>query len=356
MDDCVSHQEPIQPSEGGRAVRPLAHVDIGAGLCVLASGSSGNCTALLIKRGSSRRVILLDLGLSPRRTFKLLGELGLGPHPQHLIDAAIVTHLDADHFQPTWLRALPPHARLLMHDRHADELRRAAWTGPGSDRVHGFTNPFELDSGVTCSPVLMSHDDQGVAALRFDMPGLIDASDHSADRRGPTLGFATDLGHVPRELVAHFCGEAGARRPDVLAIESNYCVRMQLASNRPDFLKTRIMGGSGHLSNDEALRAIDAIAPREHVVLLHLSRECNDPALVAALHRHRPYDLTISSQFSPTPWIHIRAVPEAASRMRPVVIPMPSRAPRAQLRPEFTGNLFTSLLATAPKPSSAPLA
>ncbi|XOV75295.1 MAG: hypothetical protein ACFHWZ_18080 [Phycisphaerales bacterium] len=49
---------------------------------------------------------------------------------------------------------------------------------------------------------------------------------------------------------------------DVLAIESNYCRDMQVASDRPEFLKSRIMDGSGHLSNDECLDAVHAISPR----------------------------------------------------------------------------------------------
>ncbi len=285
----------------------LQGVENGAAICVLASGSGGNCSVLALRRGSILRIVLLDLGLSARKTFKLLADRGIRPDQ---IDDAIVTHLDADHFNVSWLTAMPPHVRIRMHEGH----ERALHAGEGSrggaalgsaaratcDRIHPFElEPFDIDEGVTIRPHLMSHDEAGVSTLRIDMPGLGAGS----------MGFCTDLGHVTSTLVDHLRADYGAGEGlDVLAIESNYCPRMQLASPRPEFLKRRIMGGSGHLSNQEALDAVRAISPREHVVLLHLSRDCNDPALVSELHAgggSADYALTIASQYNPTRWIRI---------------------------------------------------
>ncbi|MEY2716643.1 MAG: putative metallo-hydrolase YycJ, partial [Planctomycetota bacterium] len=114
------------------------------------------------------------------------------------------------------------------------------------------------------------------------------------------LGLATDLGRASGALIE------AMRGVDILAIESNYDRDMQLASDRPAFLKDRIMGGKGHLSNEECIEAVRAIAwPRgpEHVVLLHLSRDCNCPDLVrslwkAALPELEPR-LTIARPFDP---------------------------------------------------------
>jgi ribonuclease BN (tRNA processing enzyme) len=279
----------LQPPRVPDALRA---VETGAAMCVLASGSSGNCTALALRRGMVVRVALIDLGLSPRRTFKLLADRGLRPDQ---IDDAIVTHLDADHFHPTWLTALPAHARLRMHERHARRLRESP-SASAAERIHAFEeSPFDIDAeggGITVRPLLMSHDEQGVSTLRIDMPGL----------NAGALGFCTDLGHVTADLIDHLRADDGV---DVLALESNYCPRMQLASDRPAFLKQRIMGGSGHLSNQEALEAVRAISPREHVVLLHLSRQCNHPALVADLHAGGDYALTIADQYNPTRWIRL---------------------------------------------------
>jgi phosphoribosyl 1,2-cyclic phosphodiesterase len=65
-------------------------------------------------------------------------------------------------------------------------------------------------------------------------------------------------------------------------------------------LKNRITGGAGHLSNRQCAEAVARIAPREHVVLLHLSRDCNRPELAAAAHAGASYRLTVASQESPT--------------------------------------------------------
>ena len=278
----------------------LAHHENGAALCVLASGSSGNCSALVLRRGMVVRVVLIDLGLSARRTFKLLADRGLRPDQ---IDDAIVTHLDSDHFHASWLSAMPGHVRIRMHHRHERQLRLTC--PEGADRLHTFdVDPVDIDEGVTVRPHLMSHDEAGVSTLRIDMPGL----------GAGTLGFCTDLGHITNDLIEHLRADVGTGEGggggsgggvDVLAIESNYCPRMQLASSRPEFLKRRIMGGSGHLSNQEALDAVRSVSPREHVVLLHLSRDCNDPALVADLHAGSDYALTIATQYLPTRWIRI---------------------------------------------------
>jgi phosphoribosyl 1,2-cyclic phosphodiesterase len=151
---------------------------------------------------------------------------------------------------------------------------------------------------VTLEPILLSHDELGVAAFRFSLPC------------GGTLGFATDLGRVTDELVDHLRGV------DVLAIESNYCPVMQAGSPRPEFLKRRITGGAGHLSNEECAVAVARAEPVSEVVLLHLSRQCNTPELASAGHAGAPYRLSLAAQDEATDWIWIRP-PPAGSGGRP---------------------------------------
>ncbi|HYE01635.1 MAG TPA: MBL fold metallo-hydrolase [Phycisphaerales bacterium] len=254
-----------------------------AELCVLASGSGGNCSVLAVEQGGTRRVCLIDLGLSPRRTELLLAERGLGLHD---VDDAILTHLDDDHFHRGWVRALPRHATLRVHARHAalDDCFGLFGRLPCQ-----FEAGFVLRCGAGVRALLAAHDRAGVSALRVDFAGPPACA----------LGFATDLGRVTDPLVGLLAGV------DVLAIESNYCPKMQEESGRPWFLRRRITGGAGHLSNLEALEAILRIGPGEHVVLLHLSRQCNCPELVASLHEGADYAVTITSQTHPTRWVRI---------------------------------------------------
>lgn len=252
-----------------------------AALCVLASSSKGNCSALVLGRGDSRRLFLIDAGLSPRRTTELLFGLGIDLP----VSGIVLTHLDHDHFHSGWLAALPETANVYLHKRHRNRAQRA---GILYTPTRVFEDEFEIAAGVHVRPVLMSHDSLGAAAFRIDFA-------HS----GRSLGYATDLGRATQRLTDHLQGV------EVLAIESNYCPNMQAYSGRPEFLRRRITNGSGHLSNEQAAEAVRAISPREHVVLLHLSLDCNRPELAAMHYNGCPYEVTISSWEKPTPWVRL---------------------------------------------------
>jgi phosphoribosyl 1,2-cyclic phosphodiesterase len=262
-------------------------------LKVLASGSGGNCTVLL-PGGRRGRFWLIDAGLSPRRTRRLLRDADLSLDQ---LDGVLLTHLDWDHWHPSWRTRLPTGVRLLAHSGHA---RRGRLIGLLPESVESFTEDFAMGPDSRVLVHLVAHDDLGAAAFRFELPG-------------GTLGFATDVGRVERGLITHLKGV------DVLAIESNYCPRLQIESRRPWFLKRRIMGGHGHLSNQQSAAAVRAIGPRRHLVLLHLSRECNEPALVSELHRDALYEVTVTSQHWPTRWIPIAGVGERLTRRVPVI-------------------------------------
>src|SRR5262245_53778692 len=90
-------------------------------LKVLASGSSGNCSVLLPQDGTGG-FWLIDLGLSPRRTRKLLAHASLSLDE---LRGVLITHLDTDHLCPSWERLLPAHARVLLHATHVRPARRA---------------------------------------------------------------------------------------------------------------------------------------------------------------------------------------------------------------------------------------
>lgn len=272
----LAHRSPAplepQPPTGG-----------GAAMCVLASGSSGNCSLLRVwdDTGAPVRTCLIDAGLSPRRTQALLLERGVALRD---LDDIILTHLDTDHFHAGWRRHRDCHATLRLHQRH---VARAQRRHSLLRRNEPFDGPVELAGGVVFEPVLLSHDELGVAAFRFDFPC------------GGSLGFATDLGRATPELIDHVRGVG------VLAIESNYDPVMQNESARPEFLKRRIMGGAGHLSNAECARAVGQIGPLGEVVLLHLSRQCNTPGLASEPHTGADYRLTLASQNEPTDWVRI---------------------------------------------------
>ncbi len=222
----------------------------------------------------------------------MLAALGLGL--EH-VDRLVFTHLDTDHCHGGWVRALPRHARFCIHRKHRGRAQRAGITRRHTEVFDDL--PFGLGHGATVRAMLQAHDDLGVAVFRIDFE---DAEGAPA----ASLGYATDVGRATPQMVEHLRGV------DVLAIESNYCADLQAASDRPAFLKDRIMGGSGHLSNEECRRAVSAIAPLRHVVLLHLSTECNRPELARRYHEDAGYSVLVASPVEP---------------VEPVVVVRPSR-------------------------------
>lgn len=247
---------------------PAPRSDASLRFAVLASSSAGNASVLVADTPRGRRQILLDAGLSPRATRDALARLGL-----RLEDTAAVlfTHFDHDHAKASWAGvAKATGLRLACARAHRREALGRGYPDGALVHFDPDRGAFDLD-GLRVTPCENPHDEGVTIAFRIE-----------SEAGG--LGYATDLGRGHDALVSTLRGVG------VLAIESNYDPAMQLASARPEFLKRRIMGGAGHLSNAECADLVARIAsgaPPEHIVLLHLSRQCNDPALVRTLWRAR---------------------------------------------------------------------
>ena len=255
--------------------------------CVLGSGSGGNCTLLQLDTDGVYRHVLIDAGLSPRKTAARLAPLGVTLDD---ITDVLLTHVDTDHLHRGWIDTyVPPPFTWRAHHRH---IRRVIQAGVPVRRTEPFETVVELGETLV-EAILLPHDHLGSTGFVID-------------HRGTRLGFATDLGRATTSLLDRFT------RLDAVAIESNYDPPLQLAAARPAALKQRIMGGLGHLSNLQALEAIlriDRAGTLRHVVLLHLSRQCNDPRLVHRLYAeqapHLLGRLTVTKQHVPTPMLHL---------------------------------------------------
>lgn len=251
-------------------------------LSVLSSSSAGNSTVLEVSGTPGPRLVLIDAGLSPRATRTHLASLGASDRD---LAAVVLTHLDRDHFNAGWLRYLRRGVPIWLHRSHAG---RATRDGILYRKSELFDADFEPVPGLNFSAAILAHDDLGVAVFRVTLAGS-----------NRSLGYATDVGRPTSTLFSHLADV------DVLAIESNYCPRLQVASGRPAFLQERIMGGSGHLSNHQSADAIARIGVRERAVLLHLSRQCNSPEIAAMAHQAHGVPITVSKHDEPTPWLDL---------------------------------------------------
>jgi phosphoribosyl 1,2-cyclic phosphodiesterase len=91
-----------------------------------------------------------------------------------------------------------------------------------------------------------------------------------------SLGFITDLGYVTKMIVERL------RSVRTLVVETNHDEKLlQNDTHRPWPVKQRIQSRHGHLSNTAAAGVIEELLNGniERVVLGHLSRDCNTPAL-----------------------------------------------------------------------------
>ena len=259
---------------------------------VLASGSSGNAS-LLEADGFG---LLVDCGLGPR---VLTGRLVEAGRSWEHVSAVLLTHTHGDHWNALTLGHLRAnHVPLIAHARHHahlcgtaahDPLRKAGLTRVFAD------DPFEPFPGLTVRPVPVPHDSDPTFAFRFDGANW-------------ALGYASDLGRATDDLLD------ALDDIDVLAVEYNHDVAMQKASRRPPLLIHRVLGDYGHLSNVQAAELTRTVAEAGQlraVVQLHLSRECNRPALAAAAGRAAvtkaapSADVVTAGQFEASPAILI---------------------------------------------------
>ncbi len=270
-----------------------------AQVCVLASSSRGNATA--ISFDASGRFILVDAGLTPRGVRTALSQ-AQAVSSFHTLRAIFLTHLDRDHWSPAWTRQLNrAPVPVVVRAEHAES---ALQLGVPKHCLRAVRGRFALGETAQADAIEVPHDDAGSTAFRFDC-------------ESGSIGHATDLGAVENRLVDAFQGL------DLLSIESNYDLALQQASSRPWFLKQRIMGGRGHLSNDESAAAVARLAAGgtiRQLVLLHLSIECNRPAIAAeAMSAAVPAlaaTMVVSKPFEPSPVLRVRCMRGSAPNLR----------------------------------------
>ena len=115
---------------------------------------------------------------------------------------------------------------------------------------------------VLVTPFSTSHDAPGSCGFRLD----------GADG---SVGILTDTGYVTDEAAAVLPGV------DLAVLEANHDVETLYSGPYPYYLKQRILGTEGHLSNEDAARFAVFLAQQgtSEILLAHLSRENNTPAM-----------------------------------------------------------------------------
>lgn len=220
-------------------------------IVTFASGSTGNCS--LISDGEAN--ILIDAGISMRRTVTALKQLGLSPQD---LCGVLITHEHSDHI-----------SGLSMLAKHHDI---SIFAPVALCEVLASMKP-ELKSRLIAVPVGESFGMGDIEVKAFRTPHDAKFSVGYRFEGSSTLAFATDTGSITDELV---CGLEGAR---LALIEANHDLQMLRNGPYPYFLKQRILSATGHLSNDDCAKLALHLAKSgvKDIILGHLSRENNTP-------------------------------------------------------------------------------
>lgn len=226
----------------------------------LQSGSNGNC--IYVESQGVR--LLLDAGISGKQAAERLAQRGRDIRD---VQAVILSHDHADH-----VRCAGVFQRKFKLPLYVTPATLAAASQYGTlgklDDVRLFQSGQPLTfEHVTVHTLATPHDAaDGVAFV--------------VEAEGARLGVLTDLGHAFEAL-----GPALATL-DAVLIESNYDEDMLENGSYPFFLKQRIRGPRGHLSNVDAARLLGEFGGRLRWACLgHLSQENNHPQLALDTHR-----------------------------------------------------------------------
>lgn len=253
---------------------------------VLGSGSGGN--AVVVE--SDGRRLLIDAGFSSRELARRLALVGVEPGS---LSALVLTHEHVDHCRGAARFARRHRLPVFATAGTLGEIDLHDETAQGATVLRS-GEPCEV-AGFQIEPFLLPHD------AREPIGAVLE------DGAGRRLGLVADCG-----CHSHLAW-ARLRELDVLVLETNHDLDMLRNGPYPWPLKQRVAGRHGHLSNREAAEGLpELLCDRlRWVVLYHLSRTNNLPALAAAtlgeaLARERcGARLEVSGQFQPTPWLEV---------------------------------------------------
>lgn len=225
----------------------------------LQSGSSGNC--IYVEAGKTK--LLLDAGICGSTAAQRLADYGRDIRE---VNALIISHDHGDHVRYAGIYSRKYGLPVFITKKTLSISAKRHRLGRMDD-----VRFFEVNDTLV-------FDDMSIHAI----PTPHDASEGSifiVQSKGKRLGVMTDIGHVFSalpEMVSSL---------DAVFIESNYDPAMLSNGPYPFFLKKRIQGPGGHLSNIEAAELLQNGKKLKWACLAHLSEKNNAPDIAIKTHR-----------------------------------------------------------------------
>lgn len=222
-------------------------------MCSIASGSSGNC----IYVGTEATHLLVDVGISCKKTVAGLNELGLTGND---IDGILITHEHADHISGLGVMSRKFGIPIYGTFATLEEIKKVTSLGVIDPELF---HPILADEkmilkDIVVNPMKISHDAVDPVAYRFQ-------------QGKKKMAVVTDLGTYNDYTVESLKGV------EAIVLEANHDVNMLQVGPYPYYLKQRILGNRGHLSNELSGKLLSRLLHDDlkTVCLGHLSKENN---------------------------------------------------------------------------------
>lgn len=250
----------------------------------LGSGSTGNAT-VVETTGSKPARLLIDCGFGLKQLVERLSKASLTPED---IDAIFITHEHGDHVGSSVALALRYRIPIWMSQGCFEAIASPDLQKLG--RIARDSDPIDLGD-LQIIPFTVPHDAREPLQL-------------TCTSGSSKLGILTDLGHATSHVISHL------QHCDALMLECNHDTELLENSSYPAFLKRRVGGAYGHLSNaasaDIATQSMHA--DLQIVVAAHLSQQNNSPELVRACLREvlsASTDVVVATPGEGHAWIHV---------------------------------------------------
>ncbi len=218
-------------------------------VCVLSSGSKGNCSYIETKNHK----ILIDIGNSCAYVERSLRSIGIDSDE---IDTILITHAHIDHVAGLRVFAKKHKPNIYMTEKIYKECNLML------ENVFDIPAYYEIDD-VKITSIKTSHD-------------VDDSNGYIIEEDGLSCVYITDTGYINKRYFKKLYDKT------IYIFESNHDPEMLMNNpNYPHHTKIRILGDTGHLSNqDSAYYMSEFIGPNtKKVYLAHLSEQNNTSEL-----------------------------------------------------------------------------
>lgn len=221
----------------------------------LASGSKGN-SYLITTKGSK---ILIDNGLTEKSLVEKLGLLKINPED---LDAIFITHEHSDHIKGLKAFLKKYSAKIFVHNDCANAVNKELNGTLKNEKIF-YNNDQIILNDIIIENFTQSHDSKHCCGFSV--------KDDEA-----VVSVCTDLGVMNNDILNHL------KESNLVYLEANHDEKLLIENpNYPVFLKQRILGNRGHLSNKTSSQVIEKLCDSGvgQIVLSHLSEENNSPSL-----------------------------------------------------------------------------